>query len=120
MNTDDSIEEISITLKEAKEQIAFAEALERLQKNPDFIKVIEEGYLKKEAIRLVHSKAIYSDVMQDEKTQKMILKDIDAIGSLINYFNMQFKSADMAKQTLKAGNDEIDLIRSEIDVEDNQ
>lgn len=45
------LNEIELGIKECEELIATAEALEALRKNRHFKRVVEEGYLKQEAIR---------------------------------------------------------------------
>ena len=48
-------QQIQISIEQANEVIALAEALERLQANKDFQVVIAKGYFEKEAIRLVEA-----------------------------------------------------------------
>ena len=44
MNPEQQLQSIEISIEQAKEAISMAEALDRLHKNPDFQKVIREGW----------------------------------------------------------------------------
>ena len=83
LNTSE-VEAIERNIKAAKEFVSMGTSLERLSKNVDFIKVIQKGYFEQEAIRLVHLKSDVS--MQSDASQKSILAQIDAIGTLSAYF----------------------------------
>ena len=80
-----NIEQIELNLKQAKAMVDMGRSLERLRSNRDFKAVIMEGYFKEEAIRLVHLKSSAS--MQDADSQASIIRDMDAIGALNQYFN---------------------------------
>lgn len=79
------IEEIELNIAQAKTIVEKGAALERLRTNRDFKKVVLEGYFEKEAIRLVHLKSDFN--MQDAESQASIMDQINAIGSLSQYFN---------------------------------
>lgn len=78
------IEEIELNIEQAKRLIENGKALDRLYSNPDFRTVIREGYLEKEAVRLVHLKS--DPQLQAQDMQHEIVKGIDAIGCLTHYF----------------------------------
>lgn len=80
----ETIQEIESSIKEAKKIVEMGKALERLMINQDFKKLIIAGYLEQEAVRLVRLKA--QETMQTESSQKWIIKQIDSIGSLNEYF----------------------------------
>ena len=69
--------------KQLKVLVERGEALERLKSNRDFKKLILKDYFEQEAIRLVHLKADINQ--QDEKSQKFIVNQMDAIGNLHSY-----------------------------------
>lgn len=77
------IEQIEMNIQQAKSLVELGNALDRLGNNPDFIRVIDEGYFKNEAVRLVHLKAAPS--RQSPEGQAEIIKDIDGIGALLGY-----------------------------------
>jgi hypothetical protein len=48
----EQIAEIDKSIEDIKSKIEFAEAINRLQSNPDYIKVVKEGYLDGESKRI--------------------------------------------------------------------
>ena len=94
-----SVEEIQVDIDEAKETVEIMNALERLQNNPDFKKIIADGYFKEEAYRLVGLKA--SPAMQAPERQAAMLKAIDGIGSLQQHFQMIWVMGDQANQLIQ-------------------
>ena len=78
------VEQIELNIQQAKQLVEMGDVLDRLTQNPDFTRVIDEGYLKNEAVRLVHLKAAPS--MQSDEAQQAITKEIDGIGALLGYF----------------------------------
>lgn len=48
----EKLAEIDASIEDIKSKIEFAEAIKRLQSNPDYIKVVEEGYLVGEGERI--------------------------------------------------------------------
>lgn len=106
-----SIAEIELNIKEAQEMVDLGKALERLMKNRDFTRVIKEGYLDHEAVRLVHMKA--DPQMQTPERQAAILRDIDGIGCLTGYFQKIRLFALQAANAIEAGEQAIEEIRAE-------
>lgn len=80
----ETIQEIEASINEAKKMIEKGRALERLMLNQDFKKLITVGYLETGAIHLVLLKA--QSNMQTDVLQSGIIKQIDSIGSLNEYF----------------------------------
>ena len=74
MTSEEQIEQVELTIKQAKEAKALMDSVLKLQKNKDFKAVINEGYFEKQASRLVLLKADPS--MQDEQSQKESLPDL--------------------------------------------
>lgn len=83
-----------------KATLKLSKALDRLKANPDFITIIKDGYLRDEAVRLVHLKA--DPVMQSVDKQTAVIRDIDAIGALASYFHTISKQGDMAEAAIEA------------------
>jgi len=106
-----AVDQIELNIREAREITDMGEALSRLEKNPDFQKVISQRYLKDEAVRLVHLKAAPN--AQHEKIQASILRDIDAIGALEGFFNSLMAEAAHAQDAITACNDELVLMSEE-------
>lgn len=94
------IEAIEQNIQRAKEEVEFGHALERLRTNKDFKRVVLEGYFEDEAVRLVHLKA--DPAMQNAESQRMIVQQMDAIGSLSFYFNTALHRAKLAAKTIES------------------
>lgn len=114
--SEQQIAEIELSKSQAESFVKTAEALDRLSKNRDFKRIISDGYLKEESIRLVSLKG--APEMQHEKHQASILKQIDAIGSLQNYFHGIYMQGDHAKALIEEAEEEIEMIRAEAEEEE--
>lgn len=106
------LNEIEQNIARNKEIVAKGAALARLLSNPDFRKVVSEGYLKDEAVRLVHLKGDQN--MQKPERQAAIQSDIDAIGRFAQYLSSVSVFAVMASSSLA----EDELAREEIAAEE--
>jgi len=100
MNNAQLVESLDRNIKEAKKIVDLAESLTRLGANRDFRRVIEDGYFEKEAVRLVHLKA--DPNMQSAERQAQIVKDLDAIGSLSQFFTTIKQKASIASKAVQA------------------
>jgi len=107
----DQVREIELNIKEAKKLVDLGEAVERLKSNRDFRKLVLDGYLKDEAVRLVHLKA--DPNFQTPQMQASITKDIDAIGSLSAYFTTVAFNARQAESAIKSSEEELEEIAQE-------
>lgn len=105
------IQQIEQNLKVAKKTLERGESLERLFANRDFKKVILEGYLEQEAVRLVHLKADAN--MQSVESQKSIITQIDAIGNLNTYFQTIRQFAAIAGKQIEADEQTLAELASE-------
>jgi hypothetical protein len=83
MSNAQDLQELEITIAEAKKKIARKDALVRLQKNQDFVDLIEKGFMEAHAIRQVMLKS--HPGLQGENQQKMLDMQITAIGSFKQY-----------------------------------
>jgi len=79
------MEMLEISLNTAKDRVAKMESLNNLVKNEDFINIIDTGYFKEEASNVVLLLATPGHA--DEASQKRIMKNIDSIGFLRQYFS---------------------------------
>ena len=94
------VQQLEFNIKRSKEIADIGAAFERLRNTRDFKTVISGGYFEREAIRLVHLKA--DSNMQSADSQKAIMLQIDAIGSLSQYFNTLTRCADMANKSIES------------------
>lgn len=96
----DTVQRIQQNINQAKEIVEFDKALQRLEVNRDFQKVIKEGYFSAEAIRLVHLKA--DPAMQNAERQASVIAQIDAIGGLVSYLHTVSFNANIAMKAIEA------------------
>ena len=94
MNIEQQIEQVEISLENAKKAVAKAEALARLYKNKDFQDIIVNGYFKDEASRLVLLKG---DLNINAEAEGHCDKMINGIGCLRGYFQMVNHFGDQAE-----------------------
>jgi hypothetical protein len=102
---------LEMNIQRAQEIVDLGNALERLENNRDFKKVIVDGYFNKEAIRLVHLKS--DSNMQSEEMQQSILKQMDGIGALNQYFRTLKHSASVAASAIASDTEMRDEILAE-------
>lgn len=105
------VEEIELNIQQAKSIVELGNSLERLRNNKDFKKVIIEGFFEKEAIRLVHLKADYN--MQDADSQKSIATQMDAIGTLSQYFSKVRHEGMLAQKAIESDEETRDELLAE-------
>ena len=109
--THQTVQAIEENIRQAKVIVGTGEALERLRSNRDFKTVILDGYFKQEAIRLVHLKADPS--MQSPEMQKSIIAQMDAIGSLNQYFTAVYQQATIASKAVASDEEALSEILAE-------
>lgn len=108
MSNEQTLAQLDRDSKAIKPAIELGNALEKLRNNRDFNKLIVDGYLKDEAIRLVHLKA--DPNMQSPEVQASITRDIDAIGTLNQFFVITDQRARIAGKQMS----DIEDMRAEV------
>ena len=111
MTTDQEIQKIEVTIEECKKTIERRDALVRLQKNRDFISLIEDGFLREHAIRQVELKS--HPGAQNEKQQQSIDNQIIAIGSFKQYLNSIRGMGEQAEQALSGDEETLEELNAE-------
>lgn len=101
MSTQDEITSIERNVQDGRKRKDLGAALERLYTSRDFRAVIKAGYFEAEAVRLVHLKGDPS--MQTQERQADIIKQIDAISALNQYFLTIQHSAGLADKEIEEG-----------------
>lgn len=91
------LEEVDIQIKMAKEMIALRDSYVKLSENKHFKDVIENGYFKEEAARLVMAKSATLSDDQQSKIDGMIM----GVGALANYFEMVMRRGNEMEQALE-------------------
>ncbi len=95
---DEALQDIEITIKQAKEKVELADALITLKQSPAFKKVFLDLYLRDFATQMVLRKA--SMGMQNEDHQKYINNQIDAIGNVNQFMIHIMVEADQAQKAI--------------------
>lgn len=98
MNLNSKIAELDRSIADNTKAVELAKALERLESNRDFRKIIADGYFTAEAVRLVHLKA--DPAMQTPTAQASIIRQMDSIGNLADYFNTIRQNGAMSANTI--------------------
>ena len=98
MTIEQQIEEIEVSIDEAKKAVELRDSILKLTKNKDFKKVIEENYFEKHASRLVLLKA--DPNMQKEEEQKNIMDNINAIGHFRQYLRTVIQLGNQAERDI--------------------
>lgn len=114
MNKEDQIKQIDLSIKDAQELVEAGSALQKLYSNKDFKTVIIKGYFEQESIRLVHLKADPS--MQSADSQLSIVKQMDSIGNLKQFFYGVMHRASMATKAIESD----EAAREELLMEGNE
>jgi len=107
----DLIEQIELNIEDGKKLVKQGDALRRLSKNADFVTIIREGYFKDESVRLVQAKA--SPSMATPEKQAALIKSIDAIGELFQYFHMTEVQAQMAREAITSDEETLEELSAE-------
>ncbi len=100
LEQNNELEQIEVSIDQAKDAIKKRDRLKRLIKNRDFKELIDDGYFEGEAVRLVHLKSDAN--VQDEEQQAYIVKGIDAIGFFRSYLRTIFQQGNAAETALAA------------------
>lgn len=111
MNNTEALE-ISVSLEEAKKTLDIKNSIDRLYSNPDFKKVVLEGYFKEEAARLVHLRSD-PEMRAKENQQIELMLDIDAIGRFSNYLRTQIFKGNHALKAIEDYEEEIKTMDEE-------
>jgi hypothetical protein len=99
MNKESELESIEISIDQARKAIEKRNKLRTLIKDHNFTAIIDDGYFKDEAVRLVHLRSDYN--FQSEKDQEDNLKQIEAIGTFKAYLHSIFQQGQAAVNALE-------------------
>ncbi len=104
-------QDIERSIAENKVRIEFGQAVERLKANRDFQEVFLRGYFEAEAVRLVHLKA--DPNMQSEERQRSIVAQMDAIGAVKAYLDLQIAWAHHAARENESAQEALEELLAE-------
>ncbi len=103
------IEQIELSIEDAQKMVDRKAQLEKLFSNREFRKLIEEGYFKDEAARLVSA---LSDPVLEPHREK-ITRSIEGIGALQQYFRTILRTGDAASQAIVEAREALAEIRAD-------
>ena len=111
--SNDTVRSLEQNMLQSKALVEMGNALERLQNNKDFKKVVLDGYFREEAIRLVHLKG--SPHTQSPDMQRSIVTQIDAIAAVADFFSTVLFKARQGERSLADDQETIEeLAREEL------
>jgi aromatic ring-opening dioxygenase catalytic subunit (LigB family) len=93
------IETIELSMDQAKEHIEMGEALARLHDNKDFKKVVMDGWMNDEVIRL--SRLIASPAAAAEEVQTAIAQGLRSTSEFHQFMLFIGRQANMAKSSIE-------------------
>lgn len=111
MDNTQAIQDIELNIEQAKVLMDTGNALDRLRNNSDFKTVIKKGYFEQESIRLVHLKSDPS--MQTVDAQASIVRQMDAIGALNQYFQVVYHRSALAEKAIASDEEARDELLQE-------
>lgn len=107
---EDDIQEVEITIKEAKKAVEYAVMVRRLIDNPDFKKLVTEDYFVEEAARLSH---LYSEPGLTEDQVRWVQNDLLAIGGFKRFIKTKLLMGTNAQRELEHSNEVMEELRME-------
>jgi hypothetical protein len=117
MSNQSDIQQVELSLEQAKKVVALGDAIGRLENNRDFKKVVFDTYFNDEMLRLG---GLLSDAnMQKPADQQVLLDGLKAIGHLKQFLLARKHFADMARKELVDFQETLDEIRAEESDEEN-
>lgn len=103
------IQELELGIEEAKKMIERRDALRRLMANADFKTIIDDDYLREEAIRLSH--LLGSPHAQLKAAQEDILNDLKGIAALKRYFHTLLTMGNQAEEAILSHEEALEELR---------
>ena len=107
---DETIQEIELSIQQAKQIVAFGDALERLLHNKDFQLVIDQGYLTDEARRLT---LLLAEPNFDEKQHAAVQRSLQAIGEFHQFVQARRAIAEEMRKHIEMAEEELETLHAE-------
>lgn len=106
------VRELEESIERHKRDISLLNALESLQRNKHFIEVITQGFCTDKAVQLVQLKA--QSNMQSPEYQAAVIREIDGIGTLVEYFKSIQANGEIAKRSLNDDQETLAQVLTEL------
>jgi hypothetical protein len=110
MSAQEQIKQVEDTIEEARKQVDLARRIRKLERNPDFKKVILDGYFVDEASRLV---LLNNDPSVPEAYRETIRRDMDGFSALKRYLMSNTQLGDSAERAIGEHEDTLEELRIE-------
>lgn len=107
-NEELTVEGCNQIIEAAKINVELAEAAERLKANPDFKRIILDGFLKEFPVSLVKNKAAYANRGVDD--QRFIDSQLMGVGVLFDYMSDITVAGNSAKDSIASATNEREYI----------
>lgn len=104
------VQEVQLTLDEAKKKVKLGEALERLERNKDFKLVFDEVFFKQESLRQVSLLSCPNH--QEPHKQASIIADMRASATVQAFFRLVYRNKEQAEQSVYDSEEQLANIRS--------
>jgi len=115
MNTEEQIQQVELSIEDAKETIRVMEMLAKMSATPEWKTIIGDGYFRDEASRLVLIRAEPSQ--QSPEAQKTINDQITAIGHLRMYLSSIMQTGIAMEASLESHEEALQELQHEDDGE---
>lgn len=109
MRNQADIEQVELSIEEAKKKVDRADAALRLTDNSDFKEIIMNGYCKDEAVRLVNT----LNESGFEEVQPDIKRMLESISDFGRYLRHVVREGRMAKEAIIDHENTLDELRAE-------
>jgi hypothetical protein len=109
--TQEQINEVEMSIADAKKAVQRRDAMYRLEKNKDFKALILEGFMEKHAVRQVMLKA--SPQMQSPELQAMVDMQITAIGQFKQFMYGVVVMGNNAEKAMEADEATLEELHAE-------
>lgn len=106
--TDQDLHTIELNLNEANKAVEIRLAIKRLQDNKDFVLVVNEAYLRDEALRLVYLKS------GEGLNQEAIEEGIKSVAYLRAFLGTQMQLGQLAEKSIE----DLEATREELVLEE--
>lgn len=104
------IEQVELSIAEAKKAVEKAKIARRLSTNPDFKKLILDGYFVEEAARLA---LLSGDPALPEEYRGHVMRDLHGPGALKRYLSTMVQMGDIAEKEIEEHQETLEELRDE-------
>jgi len=104
------IEEVELSIAEARKMVDRGRTAERLAKNPEFKTLVLDGYFVEEAARLA---LLYSDPNLSPEIRDHVIRDLAGPGAFKRYLSTIVQFGQMAAREILEAEETLDELREE-------